>query len=75
VIWNTNRRPGTSRARFTVGALRMGAEDFEQMTVAGLRDKLLEFGDKPPVKLRKADLIERLEVCMQLLLCHHSNLA
>jgi hypothetical protein len=41
----------------------MGAEDFEQMTVSALRDRLLEFGDKPPVKMRKAELIQKLEVC------------
>jgi hypothetical protein len=52
----------TSRPRFAATTLRMAAQDLELMTVAALRDKLLEFGDKPPVKMRKSELIERLEV-------------
>ena len=54
---------GRARPRISVVTLRMVREDLEKMTVLALRQKLLEMGDKPPAKMRKADLIQRLEVC------------
>ena len=41
----------------------MARKGLEKMTISALRQKLLELGDNPPAKMRKADLIQRLEVC------------
>lgn len=47
--------------------LRIAADDdFENLTVAALRERLDNLGDKPPSKMRKAELIERLQVGMPL---------
>lgn len=52
-----SRRPLTTSLRMAAGG------GLESLTVAALREKLAQLGDVPPSKLKKAELIERIQVC------------